>query len=663
MSPLALWLCMILFIGSAAATDVPFVFDNNSSNVAGYTTDQLKRVSTSSSDISGVPFTSIPQDNEIIKFPITGGGNTIVGTAEKRVEDLKKMLSSKVEPDNPEVIEEAGLAAGRYSGDYTIEQVSAIYAHLKENWHYLRDPRGFDYFKNASESLNLGKKSGCVGVGDCDDFAILMSALVEAAGGTTRIILALNNATGGHAYTEVYLGQLNAKNNQIEAIINWLRHNFDTNKIYTHIDPDTKEVWLNLDWGADEKGNAHPGGPFYPGDKHFIICIRDTYSKTSLMLPEKTNKPPKLISLSPDKPSPQKNGTAVLWTAEAKDPENDPIQYRFFLNDEPETEWQKENTWTWTSTDYDIGENWIEIRIRDGKHSGLYEFDSNKKVSFDITEFDFKGQEKLSNPIGSPENLGGSRDAEAWNRSGYILCMQEKYDEAIKAFDTALEINPKYANSWVLKGYALGKQGKYDEAIKACNIAIGINPNLTPAWFTKGNLLCQEGRYDEAIKACDKAIETNPKSNGAWGTKATALGKQSKYDEAIKCLDEVIKLDPKDSMAWNNKAALFIDQRKYDEALKCSDQAIKLNPVLALAWDNKGKALKGLGRTAEANSAFSEANELGYGQQFVSSPKNVSVSQGTEAWINNGADLISSGRYIVIRARPGPGISFSPFLS
>lgn len=103
-----------------------------------------------------MPFTSVPQDNEIIKFPITGGGNTLVGTTEKRVGDLKEMLSSKVEPDNPEVIEEAGLAAGKYSGDYTVEQVSAIYAHLKENWHYLRDPRGFDYFKNASSSLKRG---------------------------------------------------------------------------------------------------------------------------------------------------------------------------------------------------------------------------------------------------------------------------------------------------------------------------------------------------------------------------------------------------------------------------------------------------------------------------------------------------------------------------
>jgi len=66
-------------------------------------------------------------------------------------------------------------------------------------------------------------RAGCVGGGDCDDFAILMSALIESVGGTTRIILARNSSTGGHAYTEVYLGNLSEQNNQVEDIIAWLK--------------------------------------------------------------------------------------------------------------------------------------------------------------------------------------------------------------------------------------------------------------------------------------------------------------------------------------------------------------------------------------------------------------------------------------------------------
>jgi len=125
-----------------------------------------------------------------------------------------------------------------------------------------------------------------------------MGALVESVGGTTRIILARNNTTGGHAYTEVYLGRINDTSNQVEDIINWLKERFDTDKIYTHIDTDTKDVWLNLDWGSDENGNTHPGGPFYQGERHIVLCIRDKFVKTPLKLPETPHKTSQANQLS-----------------------------------------------------------------------------------------------------------------------------------------------------------------------------------------------------------------------------------------------------------------------------------------------------------------------------------------------------------------------------
>jgi len=62
-----------------------------------------------------------------------------------------------------------------------------------------------------------------------------------------------------------------------------LKQEFNTSKIYTHIDTDTKGIWLNLDWGVDEKGTAHPGGPFYQGNKHIIVCAREQFGKMSFL--------------------------------------------------------------------------------------------------------------------------------------------------------------------------------------------------------------------------------------------------------------------------------------------------------------------------------------------------------------------------------------------
>ena len=60
------------------------------------------------------------------------------------------------------------------------------------------------------------------------------------------------------------------------------------------------------------------------------------------------------------------------------------------------------------------------------------------------------------------------------------------------------------------KGNALNNLNKYDEAIKAYDKAIEINPQNSMAWYNKGNVFTNLNKYDEAIKAYDKAIEINP---------------------------------------------------------------------------------------------------------------------------------------------------------
>jgi beta propeller repeat protein len=396
------WLCAVFLIGSGMAVDVPFVFDGNSSGVADYSAAQLESMRVSSSDLAGVPLIATPSDNEILQFPVTGGGNAPESTTEKRVIELKMTFDERVDLNNSDVLNQGAILASKYPGDLTVDQVSSIYNFLKNGdgnkrgWSYVRDRRGLDYYRYANESLSLGEKADCSGVGDCDDFAILMSALIESIGGTTRIILARNSSIGGHAYTEVYLGNLSDQNNQVEDIINWLKDEFYSDKIYTHIDTETKDVWLNLDWGLDEKGNAHPGGPFYQGDTHIVLCIRDTFGKTPLKPPEETNKLPELVSLIPDKPNPQNAETIITWTAKAKDPENDQILYRFLMNDNPVTEWAKENLWVWTTSENDLGESQIEVQVRDGKHAGQNKYDANNVTSFIINAPPSESQESAN---------------------------------------------------------------------------------------------------------------------------------------------------------------------------------------------------------------------------------------------------------------------------
>ena len=72
---------------------------------------------------------------------------------------------------------------------------------------------------------------------------------------------------------------------------------------------------------------------------------------------------------------------------------------------------------------------------------------------------------------------------------GLALDNLDKSDEAIKAYDKAIEINPQYSDAWNNKGIALDNLNKSDEAIKAYDKAIEINPHNSIAWYNKGNAL------------------------------------------------------------------------------------------------------------------------------------------------------------------------------
>ncbi|MFA6371729.1 MAG: hypothetical protein WCW68_03810, partial [Methanothrix sp.] len=93
----------------------------------------------------------------------------------------------------------------------------------------------------------------------------------------------------------------------------------------------------------------------------------------------KPNEKPVISDLSADKASPQETGSIVTWTAEANDPEKNPILFRFFLNGLPATDWQSSNKWAWTATE---GEAQIEVQVRDGKHAEQDGFDDSKSVTF-----------------------------------------------------------------------------------------------------------------------------------------------------------------------------------------------------------------------------------------------------------------------------------------
>jgi tetratricopeptide (TPR) repeat protein len=170
---------------------------------------------------------------------------------------------------------------------------------------------------------------------------------------------------------------------------------------------------------------------------------------------------------------------------------------------------------------------------------------------------------------------------------GNCYLYQNKFDEAVTAFDKAIKINPHNSETWNNKGIALYELNQSGEAITAFDKAIKINSQNSDAWYNKGLALYKLKEFNEAIKAYDKAIEINPQYSKAWNDEGVALCNLNKSYEAIKLFDKAIEIDRRYSKAWNNKGLALNNLNKYDEAIKAYDKAIEINPHYSDAWYNR----------------------------------------------------------------------------
>ena len=104
-----------------------------------------------------------------------------------------------------------------------------------------------------------------------------------------------------------------------------------------------------------------------------------------------------------------------------------------------------------------------------------------------------------------------------------ILTNPSEYDQAIRNFETALEIDPDFAEChyWFSKILVSGKKLEADWNLdqetrprtgrKAIAKAIKINPKFYKAYYRLGLLLKDHEKYAESFENLSKAIKINPK--------------------------------------------------------------------------------------------------------------------------------------------------------
>jgi len=185
-----------------------------------------------------------------------------------------------------------------------------------------------------------------------------------------------------------------------------------------------------------------------------------------------------------------------------------------------------------------------------------------------------------------------------------ILLVQNRFGEALAAFDADLAVAPGDANAMFGRATALKHLGRLQEARAAFDRVLVRAPNAAGALNNRGDTLLALGLPNEALADFDRAIELQSGMAQAHLGRGIALQRLHGTEGSLACFTRALMLWPECADAFFFRALSLERLGRSEEALSDYDRALALEPHSVTTMGNRATLLLALKRFAEAAEGF-----------------------------------------------------------
>ncbi len=198
-------------------------------------------------------------------------------------------------------------------------------------------------------------------------------------------------------------------------------------------------------------------------------------------------------------------------------------------------------------------------------------------------------------------------------QQGLSLHRQGQLDEAGRAYQAVLKVDPRHFDALHLSGVVAYQRGEPARAIQLIDQAIAIDPNRAPAHNNRGNALKALARIDEALVGYEAAIRLKPDYPEALNNRGNALKSLGQLGAALQSYDQALASKPDFAEVWCNRGLTLRELGRLEQALDSYDQALCLRPADADAHYQRGVVLQEMFRLDEAAASHTKALEFSPG--------------------------------------------------
>lgn len=196
------------------------------------------------------------------------------------------------------------------------------------------------------------------------------------------------------------------------------------------------------------------------------------------------------------------------------------------------------------------------------------------------------------------------------NQQGSMLLAKEKYEEALKYFEKAREIDPMEVETYFNLGNLYANMEQYEKAEEQFKKIILIDKKNGLVYFNLGNISFLRDNIEKGVEYYNKAVANGYEEANLYYNLGMVYEETDNFLFAVRNYSKAIAKEPLNPEYRLKQIALYIRNDKLDEALEALEELNQYCPDIFEGYHFRFEIYCAQGKFEEAEKVINRAIEL-----------------------------------------------------